>query len=33
VTLDLGEGNEEGFTDDESRTLAIATSILGLGMR
>jgi two-component system sensor histidine kinase KdpD len=33
VTLDLWEGNEEGFTDDESRTLAIATSILGLGMR
>ena len=33
ATLDLWEGNEEGFTDDESRTLAIATSILGLGMR
>jgi len=33
VALDLWEGNEEGFTDDESRTLAIATSILGLGMR
>jgi len=33
VTLDLWEGNEEGFTSDESRTLAIATSILALGMR
>jgi len=33
IMLDLWEGNEEGFTDDESRTLAIATSILGLGMR
>jgi hypothetical protein len=33
VTLDLWEGNEEGFTSDESRTLAIAASILGLGMR
>ncbi|HEX9124959.1 MAG TPA: hypothetical protein VF948_01060, partial [Methylomirabilota bacterium] len=33
LTLDLWEGNEEGFTGDESRTLAIAASILGLGMR
>jgi two-component system sensor histidine kinase KdpD len=33
VTLDLWEGNEEGFTSDESRTLAIAASVLGLGMR
>ena len=33
VTLDLWEGNEEGFTSDESRTLAIAASILALGMR
>jgi two-component system sensor histidine kinase KdpD len=33
VTLDLWEGNEDGFTSDESRTLAIAASILGLGMR
>jgi K+-sensing histidine kinase KdpD len=33
VTLDLWEGNEEGFSQDESRTLAIAASILGLGMR
>jgi uncharacterized protein DUF4118 len=33
VTLDLWEGNDEGFTADESRTLAIAASILGLGMR
>jgi len=33
VTLDLWEGDEEGFTDDESRTLAIAASILALGMR
>jgi hypothetical protein len=33
VTLDVWEGNEEGFTSDESRTLAIATSILALGMR
>jgi hypothetical protein len=33
ITLDLWEGNEEGFTGDESRTLAIAASILGLGMR
>jgi len=33
VTLDLWEGNEEGFGRDESRTLAIAASVLGLGMR
>jgi hypothetical protein len=33
VTLDLWEGDEDGFTDDESRTLAIAASILALGMR
>ncbi len=33
VTLDLWEGNEEGFGRDESRTLAIAVSVLGLGMR
>jgi hypothetical protein len=33
ITLDLWEGNEAGFTADESRTLAIAASILGLGMR
>jgi two-component system sensor histidine kinase KdpD len=33
VTLDLWEGNDQGFGRDESRTLAIAASILGLGMR
>jgi hypothetical protein len=33
VTLDLWEGNDQGFGLDESRTFAIATSILGLGMR
>jgi K+-sensing histidine kinase KdpD len=33
VSLDLWEGNEEGFGRDESRTLAIAASVLGLGMR
>jgi two-component system sensor histidine kinase KdpD len=33
VTLDLWEGDDEGFTADESRTLAVAASILGLGMR
>ena len=33
ITLDLWEVNEEGFTGDESRTLAIAASLLGLGMR
>lgn len=31
--LDLWEGNGEGFTSDEGRTLAIAASVLGLGMR
>jgi two-component system sensor histidine kinase KdpD len=33
ITLDLWEGDEQGFGRDESRTLAIAASILGLGMR
>jgi two-component system sensor histidine kinase KdpD len=33
VSLDLWEGNDEGFGLDESRTLAVAASILGLGMR
>jgi K+-sensing histidine kinase KdpD len=33
ISLDLWEGNERGFGLDESRTLAIAASILGLGMR
>jgi hypothetical protein len=33
VSLDLWEGNHQGFGRDESRTLAIAASILGLGMR
>jgi len=33
VSLDLWEGSDEGFGLDESRTLAIAASILGLGMR
>jgi hypothetical protein len=33
VSLDLWEGNDQGFGLDESRTLAIAASILGLGMR
>lgn len=33
VTVDLWEGDEHGFGRDESRTLAIAASILGLGMR
>jgi len=33
VSLDLWEGNDQGFGRDESRTLAIATSILGLRMR
>jgi hypothetical protein len=33
VSLDLWEGNDQGFGRDESRTLAIAASILGLGMR
>jgi hypothetical protein len=33
ASLDLWEGNDQGFGLDESRTLAIATSILGLRMR
>jgi hypothetical protein len=33
VSLDLWEGNDQGFGLDESRTLAVAASILGLGMR
>jgi hypothetical protein len=33
VTLDLWEGNEDGLGLDEARTLAVAVSILGLGMR
>jgi hypothetical protein len=33
ASLDLWEGNDQGFGLDESRTLAIAASILGLGMR
>ena len=33
LSLDLWEGNDQGFGLDESRTLAIAVSILGLGMR
>ena len=33
VSLDLWEGNDRGFGLDESRTLAVATSILGLRMR
>jgi hypothetical protein len=33
ATLDLWEGNNQGFGRDESRTLAIAAAILGLGMR
>jgi K+-sensing histidine kinase KdpD len=33
VSLDLWEGSDEGFGLDESRTLAIAASVLGLGMR
>lgn len=33
LSLDLWEGNDQGFGRDESRTLAIAASILGLGMR
>ncbi|HYB69360.1 MAG TPA: DUF4118 domain-containing protein [Candidatus Bathyarchaeia archaeon] len=33
VALDLWEGDDAGFGSDESRTLAIAASILGLGMR
>ena len=33
VSLDVWEGDDQGFGRDESRTLAIAASILGLGMR
>ena len=33
VTLDLWEGKEDGLRPDEARTLAIAASILGLGVR
>jgi two-component system sensor histidine kinase KdpD len=33
VTLDLWEGDVEGFSPDESRTLAITASILGLRIR
>jgi two-component system sensor histidine kinase KdpD len=33
VTLDLWEGSEDGLRLDEARTLAVAASILGLGMR
>lgn len=33
ISLDLWEGNDEGFSPDESRTLAIAASTLALGMR
>jgi len=33
VTLDLWEGSEDGMRLDEARTLAVAASILGLGMR
>jgi hypothetical protein len=33
VTLDLWEGNEDGLRLDEARTLAVAASILGLGIR
>lgn len=33
MSLDLWEGNDQGFGQDESRTLAIAVSLLGLGMR
>ncbi len=33
ITFDMWEGDEQGFGRDESRTLAIAASILGLGMR
>jgi hypothetical protein len=33
VSLDLWEGNDQGLGRDESRPLAIAASILGLGMR
>ena len=33
VTLDLWEGSDAGLGLDEARTLAVAASILGLGMR
>ena len=33
MSLDLWEGNDRGFGLDESRTLAVAASILGLRMR
>jgi hypothetical protein len=33
VSFDLWEGNDQGLGQDESRTLAVAVSILGLGMR
>ncbi len=33
LSLDLWEGNDQGFGLDEGRTLAVAASILGLGMR
>jgi len=33
MTLDLWEGREDGLRLDEARTLAVAASILGLGMR
>lgn len=33
VSLDVWEGNDRGFGLDESRTLAVAASILGLRMR
>jgi hypothetical protein len=33
VSLDLWEGSDQGLGPDESRTLAIAASIVGLGMR
>ena len=33
VSLDLWEGDDRGFGLDESRTLAVAASILGLRMR
>jgi hypothetical protein len=33
LTLDLWEGSEEGLRLDEARTLAVAASILALGMR
>jgi hypothetical protein len=33
MALDLWEGREDGLRLDEARTLAVAVSILGLGMR